>query len=261
MIIDMGVVPQTIENGLKPYGLAYELINIRKVPVVWAINSSKAKDGVDFTVDGRDFSGGPFILEAPYLADPDVQTSIATWQAKGVVTYTTLTDVSVEVYRTINIWPKWVLDENNGSIAENYLELAEIPVSAYAIGLPSDLDACDDLFILPHADPTWEDHGYLYEWNKSFADGGSEGWIWSGCHAVSVFEALVNPMDPNERMNFLAEDPSPFPDPLRPGLDGYALIDFGDHDSGSGGPYLYSNPTDSFMQFMGSLDGATEGGV
>ena len=147
-----------------------------------------------------------------------------------------------------------------GSIAENYLELAEIPASAYAIGLPSDLDACDDLFILPHADPTWEDHGYLYEWNKSFVDGGSEGWIWSGCHAVSVFEALVNPLDPTERMNFLAEDPSPFPDPLRPGLDGYALIDFGDHDSGSGGPYLYSNPTDSFMQFMGSLDGATEGG-
>ena len=260
LIIDMGVVPQTIQNGLKPYGLAYELINVRKIPVVWAINSSKAKDGVDFTVDGRNFRGGPFIVEAPYLTDPNVQATISTWQAKGVVTYTTLSDVTVEVYRTINIWPKWVLDQDNGNIARAYLDLAEIPASAYAIGLPSDLDACDDLFILPHADPTWEDHGYLYEWNKSFADGGSEGWIWSGCHAVSVFEALVNPMNPAERMNFLASDPSPYPDPAHPGMAGYALIDFGDHNNGSGGPYFYSNPGDSFMQFMGSLDGATEGG-
>ncbi len=260
LIIDMGVSPQTVENGLKPYGLAYELINIRKVPIVWAINTSKAKDGVDFTVDGREFRGGPFIVMEQFLDDSAVQTTLNTWQSKGVVTYTTLSDVVVDVYREINIWPKWVLDQANGNIAKAYLDLAEIPASAYAIGLPSDLDACDDLFILPHADPAWEDHGYLYEWNKSFADGGSEGWIWSGCHAVSVFEALVNPSDPSERMNFLSVDPAPYPDPLNPGLDGYGLIDFGDHNDGSGGPYSYSNPTDSFMQFLGTLDGATENG-
>ncbi len=260
LIIDMGVSPQTVENGLKPYGLAYELINIRKVPVVWSINPAKAKDGIDFTVDGRDFSGGPFIVLEQYLADPAVQATVATWEAKGVITYTTLTNVVVDLYREINIWPKWVLDQDNGSIAEGYLDLAEIPASAYSIGLPSDLDACDDLFILPHADPTWADHGYLYDWNDSFANGGSEGWIWSGCHAVSVFEALVNPLDSSERMNFLSTDPSPFPDPANPGLDGYGLIDFGDHDDGSGLGYLYANPEDSFMQFLGTLDGATENG-
>ncbi len=175
LIVDMGVVPQTVENGLKPYGLAYELINVRKIPILWAINETKGKDGVDFTVDGREFRGGPFIILKPYLSDPDVQTTISTWEAKGVVTYITQSPVSVPVYREINIWPKWMLDQDNGNIAVNYLEEAEIPPSAYSIGLPSDLDACDDLFILPHADPTWEDHGYLYTWNDSFANGGNEG--------------------------------------------------------------------------------------
>ena len=260
LIIDMGVSPQTVENGLKPYGLAYELINIRKVPLVWAISPTKTKDGIDFTVDGRDFYGGPFIVLEQYLADANVQASIATWEAKGVVTYTTLSDVTVDFYRELNIWPRWVLDTSNGSIAEGYLEMAEIPPSAYTQALPSGLTACDDLFILPHADPTWEDHGYLYDWNDSFANGGSEGWLWSGCHAVSVFESLVDPSDPSRRMNFLSNDPSPYPDPFHLGLDGYGLIDFGDHDGGSGLGYLYSNANDSFMQFMGTLDGATENG-
>ncbi|KFC60691.1 hypothetical protein [Flavobacterium gilvum] len=47
-IINMGIVPQTLNNGLKPYGLVYALLNI-ECPVYWVINSSKAKDGTDFT--------------------------------------------------------------------------------------------------------------------------------------------------------------------------------------------------------------------
>ncbi|MCM4169826.1 hypothetical protein DHD08_19290 [Arenibacter sp. H213] len=259
IIVDLGIVPQTVNNGLKPYGLVYELINIRKVPVIWSINLTKSKDGTDFTVDGRNFSGGPFIISKLFLADPNVQATITTWQAKGVITYTTLTDVEVPLYRELNIWPQWVLDTKNGKIAQNYLDLADIPSSAYTTALPSGLDACDDLFILPHADPNWGDHGYLYDWNKSFADGGSEGWIWSGCHAVSVLESLVDPLDSSRRMNFLSNDPLPHPDPAHSDLDGYGLIDFGDHDDGSP-PYNYSNPTDSYMQFMGVLDGATNNG-
>jgi hypothetical protein len=260
LIIDMGVSSQNVQNGLKPYGLVYQLINIKKVPVVWVINPTKIKDGIDFTVDGRNFSGGPFIIEEQFLADPSVQSVIATWKAKGVVTYTTLTEVTVPVYRELIIWPKWVLDQKNGNIAKGYLDLAEIPASAYSIGLPGDLDACDDLFILPHADPTWAEHGYLYDWNDSFANGGSEGWIWSGCHAVSVLEALVDPLDPSRRMNFLSNNPTPYPDPAHPGLDGYGLIDFNDHNDGSNTGYSYSNPIDSYMQFLGTLDGATKNG-
>lgn len=260
LVIDMGVVPQTVENGLKPYGLVYELINDRKVPVVWSINPLKIKDGIDFTVDGRDFSGGPFIVLEEYLVDVDVQTTVATWEAKGVVTYTTLTDVVVDFHRELNIWPNWVLDADNGSITQGYLDLAEIPAAAYAIGLPINLGPCDDIFMLPHADPTWSVHGYLYDWNNSLANGGSEGWIWAGCHAVSVFEALVDPNDSSRRMNFLSVDPSPFPDVPDPGLDGYGLIDFNDHADGSSLGYSYANPTDSFMQFMGVIDDATDNG-
>jgi len=48
LIIDMGVVPQTVEKALKPYELVYELINVRKAPVLWSINPSKSKDGIDY---------------------------------------------------------------------------------------------------------------------------------------------------------------------------------------------------------------------
>ncbi|MDX5586322.1 MAG: Ig-like domain-containing protein, partial [Aureibaculum sp.] len=260
LVIDMGVVPQTIENGIKPYGLVYELINVRKVPVIWSINPLKAKDGVDFTVDGRDFRGGPFIIDNQFLLDSNVQTSIATWEAKGVVTYTTLTEVEVDLFEEISVWPKWVLDTANGNIARGYLELAEIPASAYVYALPKDLLPCDDLFILPHADPTWTDHGRLHSWTDSYANGGSAGWLWSGCHAASVLEALVDPGDPTKRMNFLAVDPSPYPDPAHLGFGGYGLVDFNDHADGSGMPYSYGFPGNPVMQFLGTLDGATDNG-
>ncbi len=53
LIIDMGVVPQTIKNGIKPYGLVHSLLKYFSTPVIWSINPNKQKDGIDFTVDGR----------------------------------------------------------------------------------------------------------------------------------------------------------------------------------------------------------------
>lgn len=37
LIIDMGVHPQTVGNGLKPYGLPYALLQ-QKVPIDWSID-------------------------------------------------------------------------------------------------------------------------------------------------------------------------------------------------------------------------------
>src|SRR5262245_21616019 len=37
-VIDMGVMPQTAANGLKPYGLVYNLVTSNGIPVSWAIN-------------------------------------------------------------------------------------------------------------------------------------------------------------------------------------------------------------------------------
>ena len=66
IVIDMGIVPQTVNNTLLAYGLVYRLVIDEKVPVIWSINPNKVKDGIDFTVDGRDFKGGPFIIEKDY---------------------------------------------------------------------------------------------------------------------------------------------------------------------------------------------------
>src|SRR6187549_2438442 len=66
-IIDMGITPQTVANALKPYGLVYQLLN-NKTPVMWSINPSKVKDGIDFTIGTRNFRGGPFIVQAQYVS-------------------------------------------------------------------------------------------------------------------------------------------------------------------------------------------------
>ena len=249
VIINMGIVPQTYGNALKPYGLVYNFLTIQKVPVIWSINPSKIKDGVDFSVDGIDFKGGPFIIEKEFAIVPNVQAAIAIFEAQGVIVHTTLSEVTVPVYQEMYENPNWVLDTDNGSVAESYISNAGIPSSAYRTSLPTSLNYCDDLFILPHADPTWETHGKLFQWNDSFANGGNQGWIWEACNSVSVSEGLSNPSDPSQKLNFLSHDPIP------------SLIIYNSHSSSSNFPFLYSNPQSPYMQFMGILDGATKNGL
>ncbi len=62
------------------------------------------------------------------------------------------------VYKTIDYIPHWGLDLDKGDIAEKYFEDAEIPNSAYEFVLPTDLDSCYSIFVLPHADPNWGSH-------------------------------------------------------------------------------------------------------
>ena len=258
VVIDMGVVPQTINNGLKPYGLAYSLIKDFDTPIIWSIEPTKAKDGIDFTVDGRDFRGGTFIISEEYLSS-SVLTEIANWEAQGVVTYTTQSEVTVPLYKELKFFANWVLDESNGSIAADYLNDAGIPVTAYIEKLPNALDACDDLFILPHADPTWANHGLLLQWNDAIANGGNAGYIWSGCHAVSALEDMYNPANPSEQTNFLSTKTV---EAFDNGDDYFenALILWG-HDSASGTlPYSNAYPGDPFMQFIGQTDEAHAGG-
>ncbi|MEY3499865.1 MAG: hypothetical protein RL308_1534, partial [Bacteroidota bacterium] len=248
LIINMGIVPQTYGNALKPYGLVYNFLTTQKVPVIWSINPLKIKDGTDFTVDGINFKGGPFIIERQYAIVPSVQAVVATFAAQGVIVHTTLSEVTVPVYEEMYENPNWVLDVDNGAIAAGYLSNAGIPSSAYRTSLPTTLSYCDDLFILPHADPTWTSHGRLFSWNNSFTNGGNQGWIWEACHSVSVSEGISNPSNPSEKLNFLSNDPLP------------SLIIFNSHSSSSKLPFLYSNPQSPYMQFMGILDAATKNG-
>jgi hypothetical protein len=249
-IIDMGVVPQTVQNSLKPYGLVYALIKNHKIPIKWIISPTKAKDGIDFSHNGYDFKGGPFIITAGFRT-PEVNALIATWEAKGVKGKTTISPVVVPVYTTINYYMAWTLDAQNGKIAEVFLKSAEMPIESYHFQDPDLLNCCNDLYVMPHADPTWETHKNLFYWNKGAADGGCQGAIYASCHAVSVLENLFNPTNPTERMNFLMKNP------ISPSVE--SAVPFGSHTDGTP-PYKYDFPTHPVMQLIGTIDAATQNG-
>lgn len=256
-IINMGIVPQTIGNALKPYGMIYDLINNNKVPIKWVIASGKVKDGTDFTYNGIDYKGGPFIVTAEYRTAA-VNTRIAYWQTQGVMGITTTSPIEVPVAMTLSVSsvPRWTMDLLNGNVAVPYFTNAGIPSSAYSLTrLPSELGNCDDIFVMPHAYPQWSTHKNLYFWNKTY-----HGSIWLSCTAGSELEDMFNPADHTQQSNFLTEkDGTAFPSGSVTTVEN-ALWLYGSHTNGTP-PYTYSNHGDQFMQFMGTIDAATQNGL
>ena len=237
VIINMGVLPQTAANGLKPYGLIYELAVNQQIPVDWSISPTKAQDGIDFTVDGVNYRGGSFIIAADFVAE--ASAILSTWQAKGVVISSpTSSSFTAPIISSITSFPNAVLDLDRGTLVVPYYESAEIPSSSYRMGLPSDLNSCDDFYAMPHADPAWATHQNLLP----FIENG--GHLWAACHAVSVLESLENPVDPTENFHFLSND---------------GLIIFGGHEAGTL-PYSQAIPNSPMAQYMGKIDLATENG-
>ncbi len=267
LIIDMGIVPQTVANALKPYGLVYQLIKDNAIPVNWVINTTKVKDGVDFNYNGYDFRGGPFIINAEYRT-PEVNNVISLWIAQGVVTVTTTSPITVPASHSqiLSAAPRWTLDKENGAIALDFFTNAGIPNPAFggpttaAWKLPSQLGLCDDIFVMPHADPTWATHKNLITWNKDY-----RGSIWLGCHAGSALHNMYNPANPSEQANFLTEKvTTPGTGIILPvlGSTAYAqnsLVLWSHHADGLP-PYAYDYGEDPIMQFMGTLDAATQNG-
>lgn len=253
-IINMGVVPQTIGNGLKPYGMIYDLIANYKVPIKWVIAPGKVKDGVDFTYNGVDYKGGPFIILNEYRSTA-VNARITYWETQGVIGTTITSPISVPVAKTLLVTsvPRWTLDLQNGPVAVPYFANAGIPTTAYSITkLPSQLGYCDDIFVMPHADPQWSTHQNLYFWNQTY-----HGSIWTNCHAGSTLEDMFNPANPSQQTNFLAEKTG-----TATGVGPYsenALFLYSSHTSGTP-PYLYDNHSDPYMQFIGPIDAATQNG-
>ncbi len=256
-IIDMGVEPQTIDNTLKAYGLIYSLMIENLIPVEWIISDAKTGDGLgpsddpDFVYDGQEFKGGPFVIRAEYAELAEAVFADPEWAGLNIVGPTTET-LTIPVFKTLTNWPNAILDDNNGAFGESYFQDAGIPEIttsaatggekiAYQFKDPQLLDSCDDIYVMPHADPEWATHSNLVPWN---ADG---GYIWAGCHAVSVMEQATNPGDlnPDPDMNFLSTN---------------GLIDFGDHDDGTT-PYTYTTDvSDPIMQFVGRTDDAHQNG-
>ncbi|MEI7663078.1 MAG: SprB repeat-containing protein, partial [Bacteroidota bacterium] len=258
-IVNMGVTPQTVANGLKPYGMIYEIVKTDHGAVVWSISPSKAKDGVDFTYGGVDYKGGTFIITTDYRT-VTVNATISSWTAPGVgvVGVTTTAPITVPVFATLKSMPNWTLDYQNGAIAENFLINAGIPGSAYGGSnksgwkTPAELTCCDDLFVMPHADPTWSTHANLLAWNLT-----CKGGIWLGCHAGSALEDMFNPSAPANQTNFLSNKTG-----TATGSGPYcqnALVLWSNHAGGSV-PYTYNWPNDPIMQFMGTMDAAQQNG-
>ncbi len=243
-IVNLGVVPQTVGNAMKPYGMVYELVRSYKVPIKWVISPTKGKDGIDFSQNGVDYKGGSFVVPAEYRTSI-INSRIAYWQSLGVVGATTNASVTAPVYQTFFHMPRWTLDTDNGSIARDYLINAGIPTVDFAIRTPAQLSGCDDIFVLPHADPIWSTHGILHSWNDTH-----KGAIWSGCHAVSVLENMFDPSNTTQQTNFLMTNGA---------APGTAAVDYKDHSDGSI-PYNYAYPNDPVMQFMGLPDNAFTNG-
>lgn len=233
-IINMGVVPQTVSNGLKPYGLIYDLLKHDQVPVKWVISPTKVKDGADFIYNGVQYKGGTFIIPVEYRT-ASVNGKIISYGVTGTTTNSPLT---VDVSYTLASAPTWTLDEQNGQIAAGFFVNSGVPSSAYNWKDPQLLDGCDDVFVMPHADPTWATHSNLYDWNRNHY-----GSIWGGCHAVSVLENMNNG---TLQTNFLATNV---------GAAGNALVPFGQHSSASP-PYTHQEPNAEGAQYMGITDGA-----
>lgn len=231
-IINMGVTPQTVNNGLKPYGLIYDLLKNNNIPIKWVISQTKGKDGVDFVYNGVSYKGGTFIIHGAYITSA-VQTKISSYGITGAYTNSTLT---VDVNYTLASAPNWTLDDQNGAIAETFLKAANIPSSAYNWYNPQSLGACNDIFVMPHADPTWATHSNLYYWNRNH-----KGAIWAGCHAVSVLENLTGN---GVQMNFLSTT---------------GLVPFKSHSAASP-PYTHQKPASAAAQYMGITDGAHTNG-
>lgn len=194
---------------------------------------------MDFTYNSKKYSGGPFIIPVEFIT-PAVTSEVNLWKTKGVRVDVTVSYFIAEVFRTLTTAPNWTLNNQNQDLVTPFWPNAEIPVSSYNELAPSALGACNDIFVMPHADPTWAVHGNLYAWNQNY-----KGAIWEACHSISVFENTFNPANPSQQMNFLMQDPEV------PG--GNASVPFGKHNDGTP-PYTQQYPSEPVMQIIGTTD-------
>src|SRR5262249_30830204 len=224
-VVDMGQATQTVGNALKPYGLVYDMVTNFKVPVNWAINPNKTTYRLDppdplpvafaapIPSGTKIYSGGSFIIEAAFLT-PAVIADINSWKAQGVVVDTLAAPLTTNIYGQVTSFPRAVLDSANGNLAVPYYTNAGVPASSYVVGNPTNLTTCQDIYILPHADPDkwpvlWQQDLYNFIVNTG-------GALWVGCHAGSVLSNTVIPGGP--QLNFLSNG---------------GLVPFGSHGNGT----------------------------
>lgn len=252
-IVDMG---DTFSDDaqLKPYGLIYDLVLNAKVPVYWVINGSKtSQTGVDLTYNGRNYISGPFVISGDDV-DYNVRSMLSKWRGYGVsIDGPTDTAVTVDNSRKISSVPRVVLDNQNGKIAKGYLVKSGILRNENTTddrvykekATPADLDSsCDDIYVMPHAEPTTATHSPLASFNK----GG--GYIWAGCHAVSYLESNTKGKGVDDGSMFFLS------------TNGLLIGDKHKKASGVSGAYRVTGAaSDPIMQFVGNTFAAHANGA
>ncbi|MGO4906519.1 PKD domain-containing protein, partial [Flavobacterium sp. W20_MBD1_R3] len=239
-IIDMGK-NATVAKGLKPYGLVYTLIRDKNVPVYWSINSSKGKDGIDFSVGSKAYTGGTFIIAAEDAASLGVL--IATWRSNGaVIDGPIAAPFTAPIFNKLTSWPRALLDTENGNLITPYYLNAGIPSSSYVVqSNPTLLTSCGDIYVLPHADPQNWSSAYVNAL-RNYMDNG--GYLWVGCHAVSALD-LVSAGNTTP-FNFLTDK---------------GLERWDNHNKPKIiGTYNPSANADPVMQFIGKMDASLQNG-
>ena len=287
-VIDMGIIPQTVNNGLKPYGLIYALV-ANGIPVNWIINPDKSfviasskVDQIDLSVTGKtsrtgniltgnkDLKAGPLLIAAEYMnvAGPIIEAWVTA--NPGLTVYWQLEAITAApVFGVITSFPTTVIYPVGGDISSTaitdievgFYNRAGIPEAsgAFRKGRPGDITECDQFYVLSHhTDPesNWiqEDVNDLYD----FVIGG--GNVWMGCHDVSISESLTTSGKSDPKLNFLSTT----------GLMPYAITgpttiytatppthtnSFANNDVG----YTISSAPDPIMQFMGQIHSALNG--
>lgn len=252
-IVDMGNTSSD-DAQLKPYGLIYDLVLNAKVPVYWVINGSKtSQTGVDLTYNGKGYISGPFVISGDDV-DYNVRSMLSKWRGYGVsIDGPTDTAVTVDNSRKISSVPRVVLDNQNGKIAKGYLVKSGILRNENASddrvykekATPADLDSsCDDIYVMPHAEPTTATHSPLASFNK----GG--GYIWAGCHAVSYLESNTKGKGVDDGSMFFLS------------TNGLLIGDKHKGASGVSGAYQVAGAaSDPIMQFVGNTFAAHANGA
>ncbi|OCL37089.1 hypothetical protein BCR15_11505 [Tessaracoccus lapidicaptus] len=276
-----GVQPKP--EGLQPYGLLYQLLTSARVPVYWIIADGKTGQvqtapsrtnlPPDITTTVRSpynttaapvtksYYSGAFVIPAEFMTDSVLTSLISAAALTAVRVDKSTAAFTAPYFEKLTYWPRATLDAQNGSIAAGFYTNAKIPANtqlSYNYKLPSQLGPCDDLYVMPHADPTWATHQRLLSWNRD-----EKGYIWAGCHAVSVLENIADPTVPNRpALNFLSTE---------------GTLDYGAHNDASP-PYYYGSLTgtsglsyttpgttiadrsDPVVQFIGATELAQQNG-
>ncbi|HYE15546.1 MAG TPA: right-handed parallel beta-helix repeat-containing protein [Pyrinomonadaceae bacterium] len=156
--------------NLKAYGVAVRLLHAG-VPVKWAIQPGKAKDGTDFTVTAQriypsaigaasqSFSGGPFVVHRDY-AVPAKAVISAYATTNNVAVYETTADVTAPIRHTLTHKPKVAVFDDGGSAAIHtaYLVAAGFTSGTHYDVIPAatlvtvNADACFTIGTEPHWD-------------------------------------------------------------------------------------------------------------